>query len=233
MVSFIVSALGFLLASSHGTMAMQTTFEPAPEMNEASRLSRLEGQVSVLSAVATTLHREIDTIIGDISELKRKPSESVAFKRELESGLDRCDAKYADSLLTMLKPSTGGHKIAWISTTSRRYVSYWKTKKRTTLTFFDEMGVGNVTGRPGEIMIKFQDVFPFYHLMDMITGKLKGKMSDESCLEMIKGIESNPPKHYQGEMYPVVLVRDSPQITTWIRKFIDDKMPTALRIAAE
>ncbi|KAF4704665.1 hypothetical protein FOZ63_032470 [Perkinsus olseni] len=233
MVSVIVSALGFLLASSRGTMAMQTTFEPAREMNESSRLSPLEGQVYVLSGVATTLHREIDMIIGDISELKRKPSESVAFKREVESGLDRCDAKYADSLLTMLKPSTGGHKIAWISTTSRRYVSYWKTKRKATLTFFDEMGVGNVTGRPGEIMTKFQDVFPFYHLMDMITGKLKGKTSDKSCLELFKGIESNPPKHYQGEMYPVVLVRDSPQITTWIRKFIDDKMPTALRIAAE
>ncbi|KAF4749511.1 hypothetical protein FOZ63_030126 [Perkinsus olseni] len=77
MVSFIVSALGFLLASSHGTMAMQTTFEPAPEMNEPSRLSRLEGQVSVLSGVATTLHREIDTIIDEISKLKRKPSESL------------------------------------------------------------------------------------------------------------------------------------------------------------
>ncbi|KAF4750548.1 hypothetical protein FOZ63_033644, partial [Perkinsus olseni] len=140
---------------------------------------------------------------------------------------------YADGLLTMLKPSTGGHKIAWISTTSRRYVSYWKTKKRATLTLFDEMGVGNVTGRPGEIMTKFQDVFPFYHLMDMITGKLKGKMSDKSCLEIFKGIESNPPKQYKGEMYPVVLVDDSPHMITWIGKFIDDKMPTALRIAAE
>ncbi|KAF4704666.1 hypothetical protein FOZ63_032471 [Perkinsus olseni] len=233
MVSLAISALALLFASSHSTMALQASLDPARQMNDSSRLHRLEAQVSVLSRLTSTLYREIYAIIDEISELKQNLSGAVAFKREVRSGPDRCVANYADSFLSVLKPKTGGHDIIWINEMAKQSVTYRKTKRKATLTFSDEMGAGNVTGRPGEIMTKFQDVFPFYHLMDMITGKLRANLDDKSCLELFKGIESNPPKHYQGEMYPVVLVRDSPQITTWIRKFIDDKMPTALRIAAE
>ncbi|KAF4707563.1 hypothetical protein FOZ62_010254 [Perkinsus olseni] len=173
------------------------------------RLDRLEKQLTGLAG-------KVDKLVAHMSAMT-----AFTYKIEVEAGVDRaCSALFVDGSLSF-KKGDKDYSIAWKG--NGRLITYWENvDAEISFMDFNVKKHRAFEGTPEAVMRLFSLVLPFNltDLMPKIKQLFDGRMTEDKCSILMKGVLQNPPKEYK-------------QVKPWLQKFIQYKMAEALELAGK